>query len=54
MFSSKEHYWKVRAERAEKKLDEVKEALSTMVVYFGMDEDEWNKHIFDKAICALR
>jgi hypothetical protein len=29
-------------------------ALNAMLTYFGMDEDEWSKPVFDQARAALK
>lgn len=33
--------------------DQLRSALSAMMTYFGMDEDEWSKPVFDQARSAL-
>lgn len=41
-------------DNAETDIQELIEALNMMVTYFGMDEDEWSKAIFDNARNVLK
>lgn len=40
-------------ESADSEIQELRSALQAMITYFGMDEDEWSKPVFDKANYAL-
>lgn len=39
---------------AETDINELRSALNMMLTYFGMDEDEWNKTVFDNARNILK
>ena len=41
-------------DNAETDINELKSALNMMITYFGMDEDEWNKPVFDNARNRLK
>ena len=51
--TDEERSLRARAEKAEQENARLREALSMFLTYFGMDEDEWNKPVFDKARTAL-
>ena len=36
-------------DNAETDINELKSIVNLFLTYFGMDEDEWNKSVFDKA-----
>ena len=41
-------------DNAEADIHDLKSALNMMLTYFGMDEDEWNKTVFDNARNKLK